>query len=173
MARIGSGLQLEQKQTQKLSPVQMQMVEILQMDSLELQQKISEEMLENPVLEEMRDMPEDAEANSEPLESDEFYFRDDEFMGSDFDNYDDSDKVPSGAAEYEKFSHKETTFHEHLLDQLMGTTCSKDVREAAEVIIYSLDDDGYLDTDEDEIAKIYGFNADCIIEALAIVRRMG
>ena len=171
---IGASLELNQKQTIKLTPAQMQAVEILQMSSIELRQKISDELLENPVLE--IDYPPAGE--TDPGQA--------EYMDYDEDSYDDKDRWDGtwsenagmitndyrgqGAVDFEKYLHSEKTLHEHLSNQLMGIKCSDEIRDAAEIVIYSIDSSGYLEADADELAGVYGVEVTVMENAVSIVR---
>ena len=67
-------LQQKQKLQQKLSPQQIQYIKLLQLPTLELEQRIKDEMEENPLLEEGRseaEAREDERQEQEPMDRDE------------------------------------------------------------------------------------------------------
>ena len=72
------GLQQNLTQTTKLSPTQIQMIRMLELPSIELNKRITEELQENPALEEGRE--EALEDGLKGLEEDEF---DDGYMPDD------------------------------------------------------------------------------------------
>lgn len=171
---FGASLELNQKQTLKLAPAQIQAVEILQMSSVELKERINAELLSNPVLE--IDESNHESYNYESAESLEYAE----------DRYDDTDRWDgswadagvvsreyrgSGASDFEKYMHSELTLHEHLINQLVGAKCSEAVRDAAEIIVYSIDSSGYLENDVSEIADIHGIAYDIAEKALRLVRK--
>ena len=51
MAGLGVELTTELRQTMKLTPAQLQTIEILQMNATQLEERINSELMENPVLE--------------------------------------------------------------------------------------------------------------------------
>ena len=152
---------LYQKQLQKLSPQQIQLMKLLQVPTALLEERIKEEIEENPALEEAEEGHEDEyqEANDEFSDSDE----DTEPDGSEdeYDNIDISEYVSDGDDEIADYKLKddnypeidenktipikvERGFNELMLEQLGMLTLSDHHRRIAEQIIGNLDDDGYL-----------------------------
>ncbi|RAJ85576.1 RNA polymerase sigma-54 factor [Chitinophaga dinghuensis] len=152
----------QQKLLQKLSPQQIQLMKLLQVPTVNLEERIKEELEENPALEYGEEAHED-----EFNEQDEFEGGDDDEFepdGSetDYDNIDISEYVSDGdddVADYKlrddnypdpDESNKtipvrvETSFHEHLLSQLGMLELDDRQNAIAEQIIGSIDDDGYL-----------------------------
>lgn len=184
-----AGIRIEQSQKVKLTPAQLRTVEILQMSNAELQQKISDELLENPVLEPEPYRPDEPEGAARQTEEPEEMIGAAETAESDrFDRYDQCDPAvrktdswsssygitrgASRAAEFEAFYKSSETLREHLLTQLMGSKCTDAVRTASEFIIYSLDSNGYLDISMEDIVRESGCAADDVRAALSIVRSM-
>jgi RNA polymerase sigma-54 factor len=60
---------LQQKLLQKLSPQQIQMIKLLEVPTMQIEQRIKKELEENPALEEGAD---EEEVNSEDFEEDQF-----------------------------------------------------------------------------------------------------
>jgi len=168
---------LEQKLTVKLSQKLVmtqslqQAIKLLQMSRLELVEKIQDELLENPVLEESSEFGDDDapgdEKQDEPV--DEFqetlenidmeaYFQD--YLG-DYQpqyqkgTYDFSDQPP-----FENMVTKPETLHDHLEKQLGLLPLSPEAYSVGLAIIGNLDEDGYLTVDLDEICEMQ----DCPIE---------
>lgn len=153
---------LYQKQLQKLSPQQIQLMKLLQVPTALLEERIKEEIEENPALEEAEDGHEDEydEANDEfkdnEAEEGEMDGSADEYGDIDISEYvSDSD---DDVAEYKMkddnypeiddsrvIPHKvETGFNELMIEQLGMLTLSDHQKRIAEQIIGNLDDDGYL-----------------------------
>ena len=142
---------LQQKLLQKLSPLQIQTIKLLELPVLELDQRIKKELEENPVLEEGS--------------------RTDGEEGKDADislsNYYGDDTTPSyrlwsnlqskePKKEYPGFSVKES-FQQYLEAQLGFRSLNERDRELALFIIGSLDDDGYLRRDLESLADDIAF----------------
>jgi RNA polymerase sigma-54 factor len=143
---------LEHKLLQKLSPQQIQLMKLIQIPTMELDQRIKQELEENPVLEEGLD-----EDQEEKFEDDDNY---DDFEDSrsesekeiDIDDYlsDDSDYKTSvnnkGADddEYHVPLSQELSFHERLTEQIHLRYLSEKQKTIAEIIVGNIDDDGYL-----------------------------
>ena len=133
---------LQQKLQQKMSPLQIQTIKLLELPLLELEQKIQKEIEENPVLDEETELPPaDAEddgplpkrvsLNDIPEDSTPSYKL--------YVNNQGKDLKP----EYNTFSVKES-FQQSLINQLGYKHLSERERQIAQFIIGSLDDDGYL-----------------------------
>ncbi len=152
---------LQHKLLQKLSPQQIQLMKLLQVPTAILDERIKEEMEENPALEQGEEGMEDE------FEKDEFESEgsEDEFEkdGSEdeYDNIDITDYVHDGDDDIGDYKlkddnypeqddnrvipHKvETSFIEMMLQQLGMLKLTPHQQKVAEQIVGSLDDDGYL-----------------------------
>ena len=153
---------LQQKLLQKLSPQQIQLMKLLQVPTANLEERIKEELEENPALEVTEENHEDGlgEDAKDEFESDEDEFES-EGSEDEYDNIDISDYVNEHDDEVSDYKlrddnypeaddkktipHKiETSFHELLLDQLGMLKLDDRSRKIAEQITGSIDDDGYL-----------------------------
>lgn len=158
-------LSLQQKLLQKLSPQQIQVIKLLEIPTMQLEQRIKKELEENPVLEMESDNP-DESLESENEDTDNST-EDDEFS---FDDYlTDEDEIPSyktSANNYSKDDEKNvdipfsigTSFHENLYEQLGMANLSEEDRQLAQYIIGNIDDDGYLRRDLLSISDDLAFN---------------
>jgi RNA polymerase sigma-54 factor len=152
---------LQQRLLQKLSPQQIQLMKLLQVPTANLEERIKEELEENPALELSDD---DHEENFEDSK-DEMDSSDDDYeMDGGEDEYgslDISDYVADGDDEVGDYKLRddnypeiddnkvipyrvETTFHDMLADQLGMLKMDERTRKIAEQIVGSIDDDGYL-----------------------------
>ena len=153
---------LYQKQLQKLSPQQIQLMKLLQVPTAILEERIKEEMEENPALELDEEGHEDEydEANDEfkDKETEEF---ETEGSADEYENIDISEYVNDGDDEVGDYKlrdenypelddsrvipHKvETGFNELMLEQLGQLNLDEHQQKVAEQVIGNLDDDGYL-----------------------------
>ena len=158
-------LSLQQKLLQKLSPQQIQVIKLLEIPTLQLEQRIKKELEENPVLELESDSPDSDEDNSD-TDSDQSS-DEDEFSYDDYLNEEDDD-IPSYKTSSNNYSKDEkyveipfsvgVTFHENLRDQLSMINLSEGDRQLAEYIIGNIDDDGYLRRDLMSISDDLAFN---------------
>lgn len=146
---------ISQKQTQKLSPQQIQLMKLLQIPTATLDQRIQEELEANPALEEQGDelANEDKyeEQGATEEQQDEEY--DDELSLDDYDDYLDDDtasykyKSNNYSADDEDKSipiSVEKSFHEYLEQQLGMLKLNEQEYEVAQQLIGNVDDDGYL-----------------------------
>ncbi len=168
-------LKLDLKLTQKLmlTPQLQQSIKLLQLPRLELTQTLNQELLENPLLEEVveRDPDEGDEASDisreeemsqeasedfeTPLEK-IFGFTKDEYFeergsnGRDLGYFTDGIETPSP---FER-SNRGMDLYEYLLWQLRLSRTSDQVRQIAEIVMGNLNEDGYLQASVEEIADM-------------------
>ncbi|MDP3453162.1 MAG: RNA polymerase factor sigma-54 [Bacteroidales bacterium] len=138
---------LQQKLMQKLSPLQIQTIKLLELPTLELEQRIKKELEENPVLDEDSDNDdmEDGQGGTVSLSD---YSVDDQIPSYKlYTNNQGKDIKP----QYNVFSVKES-FHQSLLTQLGFSQMDSREKSIAGFIIGSLDDDGYLRRDLEALA---------------------
>jgi RNA polymerase sigma-54 factor len=182
----------QQKLLQKLSPQQIQLMKLLQIPTANLEERIKEELEENPALEfeldntspdqdtyELEDPKTGDDDSTEPGEEvelsndaaekvdlDDFLRReDDESAG-----YDYSDDYYGGGSDDKQVTpaRVETSFHDYLLDQLGMLELDDRRHRIAEQIIGSLDEDGYLRREAGSIADdlAFGQNIETSIEEI-------
>ena len=157
---------LQQKQQQKLSPLQIQTIKLLELPTLELEQKIRKEIEENPVLDEITESGDPEDDSPKNVSLSEYPADDPTPSYKLYVNNQGKDIKP----QYNTFSVKES-FQENLVVQLGYRKMDERSRAIAVFIIGSLDDDGYLrrdleslsydillrlniETDEQEVEKI-------------------
>ena len=160
-------LLLQQKLLQKLSPQQIQVIKLLEIPTLQLEQRIKKELEENPVLELESINPDDDEQNDMRDDDSERDVDNDEFSYEDY--YDEEeDAIPSYKLNVNNYSKDEkyidipfsvgTSFHEFLIEQLGEIELTEEKRQLAEYIVGNIDDDGYLRRDLPSIADDLAFN---------------
>jgi RNA polymerase sigma-54 factor len=160
---------LQQKLLQKLSPQQIQLMKLLQLPTLLLEQRIKEEIEENPALEEGADDEFDEFEDTQELDDPTDEFESDDFE-KDFDepeidpdnefdisDYIEDDEIPNYKLAANNTSaddeHKEIpmsssfSFQEHLLSQLGLRDITEQEALIANHIIGNIDDAGYLQRD--------------------------
>ena len=149
---------LQLKLSQKLSPQQIQLMKLIQLPTQAFEQRLKEEMVENPALEGGKE--------------DEYDYDQDEYGNDDYDEYDDydneridadeinideylsDDEIPGYKLQANNYSDDDedrslpfaatVSFHQSLLDQLNTFIMSEDEREIAEFLVGSIDDTGYI-----------------------------
>ena len=156
---------LQQKLAQKLSPLQIQLMKMVQLQTQEFEDRLKEEIEENPALDEGRededpkdewDNQEDDAANEEqdPLSNLEEFLPEDEIPDyrTQSSNYspDDEDRVIPIA--------ENVSFKEQLVSQMGLLNLTDDQKKMAVYIIGSLDDSGYLERELDRIADDLAFS---------------
>lgn len=162
---------LQQKLGLKINPLQIQLIKLLELPTYQLEQRIKEELEQNPLLEEGQESDETL-AETEGEETDfqedgsEEERHDDDFSLEDYMS-DDDDDIPdyrlntsntSRDEEVRDFVYSESSsFRENLLTQLGTRTLSDQEKRIAEYIIGNIDDDGYLRRDAENIVDDLAF----------------
>jgi RNA polymerase sigma-54 factor len=177
MVLLQHKLSVKLSQRQILTPGLVQMVSVLALNKLELKDMINAEMVENPVLEELEDSvplldevgkkeedreraaaatneenPITAVEKKDPFEEIDF--------GSFFQDYLDPGYRTHGEMEdierpsFENFLSKPSNLTDHLAWQLGALSLRREVREAADLIIGNLNEDGYLIASDDELLGV-------------------
>lgn len=152
---------LQQKMLQKLSPQQIQFIKLLQVPTAMLEQRIKEELEENPALEEseweepdLKDEYSDLDEDREPEEADEY----DEVAEQEVDvsEYLETDDTPDYKLEDNNYRSEEderdfrpgfsvvNSFHEQLMDQLSLIDLTEEEFLVGQQLVGSIDEDGYL-----------------------------
>ncbi|MFB6343905.1 RNA polymerase factor sigma-54 [Saccharicrinis sp. FJH62] len=153
-------LTLQQKLQQKLSPLQIQVIKLLEVPAMELEQRIKKELEENPVLEEGKD--EDLSVKEEdPYEESGV---DDDFSLDEYINQDDIPAYKLRSRNYSKDDKKTEipfsvgkSFHEFLLNQLGEIDLSEEDHQLAEYVIGNIDEDGYIRRDVEAMSDDLAF----------------
>ncbi len=177
MVLLQHKLSVKLSQRQILTPGLVQMVSVLALNKLELKDMINAEMVENPVLEELEESvplldevgkkEEDLDrATSAPTEENPITavekkdpFEEIDF-GSFFQDYLDPGYRTHGEMEeierpsFENFLSKPSNLTDHLSWQLGSLSLRPEVREAADLIIGNLNEEGYLIASDDEMLGI-------------------
>ena len=138
---------LQQKQQQKLSPLQIQTIKLLELPTLELEQKIRKEIEENPVLDEISESSDPEDDSPKNVSLSEYPADDPTPSYKLYVNNQGKDLKP----QYNTFSVKES-FQENLIVQLGYRKLSERSRAIAVFVIGSLDDDGYLRRDLESLS---------------------
>ncbi len=144
--------QLNFKLSQKLSPQQIQLMKLIQLPTQAFEQKIKQELEENPALDSGKDEIKD--------EYDEFNNTEDDYESDtietevNIDEYLSDDEIPEYRLSANNYSVDDedkqvpyasgTSFNQYLKNQLNTFRLSEEDREIAEFIVGSLDESGYL-----------------------------
>ncbi|RLD39827.1 MAG: RNA polymerase sigma-54 factor [Bacteroidetes bacterium] len=180
---------LQQKLLQKLSPQQILLMKLLQIPSMALEQRIKQEIEENPALEEAsaaeedQDEAIDGDDTRDENPEDEYDSKEDEF---DLDDYMQDDEIPSYKTSINNQSSDDErkdipyasglSFQDMLLSQLGLRMLTDEQKVIAETIIGNLDDSGYLQREisamVDDLAFAQNINVsdDEILEILKVVQ---
>ncbi|PIE88252.1 MAG: RNA polymerase sigma-54 factor [Bacteroidetes bacterium] len=178
---------LQQKLLQKLSPQQIMLMKLLQIPSVNLEQRIKEEIEANPVLEEGKEKTEE-ELEQQELQTQEEEFDKEANEEFDLEDYLSDDDIP----EYRLHTNNQRsdeeqkevpyasgkTFHENLLQQLRLRILSEKELIIATTIIGNLDDSGYLQRETDALADDLLFTQNMevseeeVIQVLSIIQEL-
>ena len=162
--------QLNLKLSQKLSPQQIQLMKMIQLSTLDLEQRIEAEMGENPALESGSeqndrenydtDFDESNKIEAEEINIDQ-YLSDDEtpsykLYSNNFSNQEDDRTVPLSGG---------LSFHQFLSQQIGNLILGKSEMDIAKFIIGSIDESGYLRRSNEELIDDLAFTQNIIVES--------
>ncbi|MBL4887858.1 MAG: RNA polymerase factor sigma-54 [Flavobacteriaceae bacterium] len=148
--------QLTYKLSQKLSPQQIQLMKLIQLPTQAFEQRISQELEENPALEGGKDNNNNVEEN---FDNDDFANEGGESIETDIniDEYLSDDVIPSYKLTSSNYSPDDEdkqipyasgiSFNQHLLTQLNTFRLNDEEREIAEFLVGSVDESGYIRRD--------------------------
>jgi RNA polymerase sigma-54 factor len=177
MVLLQHKLSVKLSQRQILTPGLVQMVSVLALNKLELKDMINSEMVENPVLEELEDSvplldevgkkeedreraaaatneenPITAVEKKDPFEEIDFgsFFQD--YLDPGYRTHSEMEDIERPS--FENFLSKPSNLTDHLAWQLGALSLRPEVREAADLIIGNLNEDGYLIASDDELLGV-------------------
>jgi len=170
-------LRLQQKLLQKLSPQQILLMKLLQIPSIGLDQRIKQEIEENPALED--DSPDNVtETVSE--DGDEEKDSDEEFDVTDYVDDDDIPEYKTRSNNYAEDDKKTIpfaagiSFHEVLIAQINHQGFTERQSEIAKIIIGNIDDSGYLQRDLEAMVDdlLFALNMEVTVKEIEAVLKV-
>ena len=153
---------------QKLSPQQIQMIKLLELPTVQLEQRIKQEIEDNIVLEEEERSAEDEEQQPQEISVDE-YLREDDTPSykSRINNFSKDDK------QRPVYLTEGRSLQEYLVEQLGYRNLSERDMRLAVYIIGSIDEDGYLRRDLESVADDIAFTVGIETSAEELERILG
>jgi RNA polymerase sigma-54 factor len=156
---------LQQKLLQKLSPQQIQMIKLLEVPTLQIEERIKKELEENPALEEG---PDDDDMPGEEDDGDDYDEKDKDQEEFTLDDYIEEDDIPDYRLQTKNYSKDEEkrseipfsggqSFQEHLESQLGLRDLTEKQKILGEYIIGNIDEDGYLRRELENIVDDLAF----------------
>ncbi len=148
---------LHLKLSQKLSPQQIQLMKLIQLPTQAFEQRLQEEMVENPALEGDVDASLDSYEDSFDNSNDDYDDYDNEHIDTgdlNIDEYLSNDETPDYKYQTNNYSDDDEdkslpiaaqmSFHQDLINQLNTFILSDEDREIAEFLVGSIEDSGYI-----------------------------
>lgn len=177
---------LNLKLSQKLSPQQIQLMKLIQLPTQAFEQRLKEEMVENPALETGREEEQELYEKDEFDNNEEF----DDLVGSEnidtdeinIDEYLSNDETPDYKLQSNNYSDDDedyssplaapTSFHQDLINQLNTFLLTDEERDIAEFLVGSIDDDGYLRRDVQDIVDDMAFTQGLYTDEKAVEKML-
>jgi RNA polymerase sigma-54 factor len=155
-----------QKQQLKIFPKQLELLNLLHLNCLELEQRIQNELVENPLMEESHSSEEQPQAEQSPVED-----------YKDWDEFADND-IPDYKTELGNFLHttempsrplvEREDFRKELREQIKFLNFSEKEKEWANYLINSMNDHGMIEQDLSSIAEDISFKECIWLEAVQL-----
>lgn len=169
--------QFQLKLSQKLSPQQIQLMKLIQLPTQAFEQRVAQELEENPALEGGKEQP-DHENSEDTFDS--YDQEGTEVIETEInvDNYLSDDEVPSYKLSTNNYSIDDeeretpyasgTSFYQYLSQQLNTLDLSDQHREMAVFLIGSLDDSGYLRRDIEDLVDDLAFTQNIYTDRISL-----
>ena len=136
----------------KLSPQQIQMIKLLELPTVQLEQRIKQEIEDNIVLEEEERSPDETDEQPQQISVDEYLHDDDTpAYKSRINNFSTDDK------QRPVYLTEGRSLHEYLVEQLGYRNLSERDMRLAVYLVGSIDEDGYLRRDLESVADDIAF----------------
>ena len=158
---------LQFKLSQKLSPQQIQLMKLIQLPTQAFEQRLKQEMEENPALEGGKE--ENIDDNYDEFDNTDDNYDDSETIGEDInvDEYLSDDDIPDYRTQTNNYSADDddkdipfaagTSFTQYLTNQLNTFRLSDNERDIAEFLVGSVDESGYIRRSLTDIADDLAF----------------
>ena len=184
--KLGYDLTIEQTQKLTMTPELIQAIQILQYNSQELEEFVSQEMMENPILEMDNTVGNDSRSTSQEPEfskSEELMYKEAERDDKDLrekvyeSEYDDisyrqwehrvsNDEVVS----FDQYTSKEDTLQDYLLLQLTLSDLKGCEKRIGRYLVESIDENGYLTVDVEQTAELFSVKVSAVERILGVIQ---
>ncbi|MDY7396018.1 RNA polymerase factor sigma-54 [Aureibaculum sp. 2210JD6-5] len=173
---------LQYKLLQKLSPQQIQLMKMIQLPTQAFEQKVKQEIEENPALDSGKDEGDDYDSD---LQNDDYDDSGNETIETDvnIDEYLSDDEMPSYKLKSNNYSSDDdeknipyaagTSFNQHLTAQLNTFRLNEQEYQIAEFLVGSIDESGYIRREIDDIVDDLAFSENIFTEASEVKRMLG
>ena len=164
---------LQLKLSQKLSPQQIQLMKLIQLTTTGLEQKVKNEIEENPALEQGKESLEN-ESNEFESDNDEGDVNVDDYLSDEPEDF--NQNYYSNQEENTNFQTKSSlSFHQFLDNQSKNLILKNSEKPICEFLIGSIDESGYLRREIDDIIDDLAFTQNIIAtkdEVLSILEKI-
>ena len=158
---------LKLKLSQKLSPQQIQLMKLIQLPTLDFEQKIQREIEENPALEQGQSSNEESQNENQDDYSDDVNI-------DDYLNYDDIPSYKLNSSNRDRSEEKNIpfasgiSFTQYLISQLKPINLSEKKMKIAEFLVGSIDSSGYIRLNIDEIIDDLAFTQNLFVDEIEL-----
>ena len=177
---------LQFKLSQKLSPQQIQLMKLIQLPTQAFEQRLQEELVENPALENGKEERSEYDEYDDVSNSDDY----DDYEGErieaediNIDDYLSNDETPDYKYQTNNYSDDDednsmpfiagVTFHQDLLNQLNTFILTDEERDIAEFLVGSIDDMGYIRRSIQDIVDDLAFTQGIYTDEKTVTRILG
>ncbi|MCQ2193601.1 MAG: RNA polymerase factor sigma-54 [Paludibacteraceae bacterium] len=180
-------LNLQSTLQQKLSPHQIQLIRMIEDSALVIEEKIKQEIEDNPALEVADEYPQDEDSvmpDSNNTDEQGYEYEDDYGLG----DYKSEDDIPDYKLQLvngnnedkrdDSFYSTTSSLYDHLIDQLRLKAISPEMMELAEYVVGNVDQDGYLRREVEAMVDDFSFQQgvqvsdEDMAEAVALVQHL-
>lgn len=175
--------QLNLKLSQRLSPQQIQLMKMIQLPVQALEQRISQELEENPALERGQDSDYEEDYGEDNYDQD--YDDGGEIIETEInvDDYLSDDEIPAYRLSANNYSADDedreipyasgTSFNQYLLQQLNTYRLDEEEKQIARFLVGSVDDSGYIRRDTEDIVDDLAFTQNLYTSVEKVEKMLG
>lgn len=182
--RLDTSQQMRTDMRLRMAPRMIQSMEILQLPLMALQERIDQELSENPILVDLRESPAQETDNEEtPTTEEETTVADADGMDDWPESFGETHRLSRSALSEEadrkhdamqNMASRPRSLHDDLTDQLSFLDCEPTVRALADYIIHNLDNNGFLNLTLNEVIRDFGGDVTMAQgeEALGLIQKL-
>ena len=171
---------LQLKLSQKLSPQQIQLMKLIQLPTLAFEQRLKEELIENPALETGKEEVVDDFDSNLDNDYDDYDSEHIDTGDIDIDSYLSDDEIPDYKLQASNYSKDDEdyeipiieteSFHQSLINQLNTLILSEEDRLIAEFLVGSIDETGYIRREMQDVVDDLAFTQGIYTDLNTVLR---
>ncbi len=174
--RLGYDLTIEQVQKLTMTPELIQAIQILQYNSQELEEFVSRELMENPLLEQTKPEEEPGEEQTRDDDRDDIDFEElrEKMLDAGYDDVSYAQWKEKPAEDqpitFDQYTSRDETLSDHLMMQVGLSNLNAREMKIGRFLVDALDDNGYLTMETGQVAEVFGTDEEEVEKVLKVIQ---